>query len=265
MAKYSRNRFRRPPAWSAPAPNRISTGNRAALSCGPRRPAPASGGHSSAGRALALQARGHRFDPGWLHSPQTLVISRTPDHEPLRAAPPFYPSRLSGGRMHRRRRTLRHRARLRIRPLRRLLRTHLRQLGQHLEVRRDEGRSQAGCGRHLPRHRRRGRTGSVPGGVDPFALPSQPGSTVAVLRARRRRGARDQLDGRRRRGVAASGEARLRRGGSAGARGRRVLRDLPGTVFRGRDRRCARDDRVVRQPALERRQCRDVSEAPTSA
>ena len=24
-------------------------------------------GHSSAGRALALQARGHRFDPGWLH------------------------------------------------------------------------------------------------------------------------------------------------------------------------------------------------------
>ncbi len=25
------------------------------------------GGHSSAGRALALQARGRRFDPGWLH------------------------------------------------------------------------------------------------------------------------------------------------------------------------------------------------------
>ena len=25
-------------------------------------------GHSSVGRALALQARGRRFDPGWLHS-----------------------------------------------------------------------------------------------------------------------------------------------------------------------------------------------------
>jgi hypothetical protein len=25
------------------------------------------GGHSSAGRAPALQAGGHRFDPGWLH------------------------------------------------------------------------------------------------------------------------------------------------------------------------------------------------------
>ena len=24
-------------------------------------------GHSSVGRALALQARGRRFDPGWLH------------------------------------------------------------------------------------------------------------------------------------------------------------------------------------------------------
>ena len=28
-------------------------------------------GHSSAGRAPALQAGGHRFDPGWLHHPQT--------------------------------------------------------------------------------------------------------------------------------------------------------------------------------------------------
>ena len=27
------------------------------------------GGHSSAGRAPALQAGGHRFDPGWLHQP----------------------------------------------------------------------------------------------------------------------------------------------------------------------------------------------------
>ena len=27
----------------------------------------AQGGHSSVGRALALQARGRRFDPGWLH------------------------------------------------------------------------------------------------------------------------------------------------------------------------------------------------------
>ena len=28
-------------------------------------------GHSSVGRALALQARGRRFDPGWLHSHKT--------------------------------------------------------------------------------------------------------------------------------------------------------------------------------------------------
>ena len=30
-------------------------------------PRPTVWGHSSAGRALALQARGRRFDPAWLH------------------------------------------------------------------------------------------------------------------------------------------------------------------------------------------------------
>ena len=33
-------------------------------------------GHSSAGRAPALQAGGHRFDPGWLHQPHEAGISK---------------------------------------------------------------------------------------------------------------------------------------------------------------------------------------------
>jgi hypothetical protein len=33
-------------------------------------------GHSSAGRAPALQAGGHRFDPGWLHWMKLLQIGR---------------------------------------------------------------------------------------------------------------------------------------------------------------------------------------------
>ena len=44
------------------------------------------GGHSSAGRAPALQAGGHRFDPGWLHQPLDFSNNRTarPQRERLR-------------------------------------------------------------------------------------------------------------------------------------------------------------------------------------
>ena len=44
----------------------------------PDPPTERSRGHSSAGRAPALQAGGHRFDPGWLH--QVFQSASLSDH-----------------------------------------------------------------------------------------------------------------------------------------------------------------------------------------